>query len=217
MSSRLDEPHLGRAQFRSTVAPTSRRTTTSQRHNHSLQREVMALTVCAGAAGARRHQRWGMLAKARSAAMGRATRSCVQSRSARPPDSPASFCRNLRGKSTIVYRRILCGHASAPGTLRHRARFGTGHASAPGTLRRRARSAAEHSSAGRPRRARACLCARSQAVSPRATTLSASRSLSPYMKWLAMFSENRLASVVSPTASATSRMCMGVAPQQTPM
>lgn len=55
------------------------------------------------------------------------------------------------------------------------------------------------------------------ARSPRATTFSARRSLSPYMKWLLMFSEKRLASVVRPTASATSRMCMGVAPQHTPM
>jgi len=43
------------------------------------------------------------------------------------------------------------------------------------------------------------------------------RSLSPYMKWLLMFSENRLASVDFPTASAVSRTSMGEAPQQTPM
>ena len=46
---------------------------------------------------------------------------------------------------------------------------------------------------------------------------SGSRSLSPYMKWLRMFSENRLASVDFPTASAVSRTSMGEAPQQTPM
>ena len=77
--------------------------------------------------------------------------------------------------------------------------------------------------AGRAADGRAVLLARGaadcwpQAVEPRATTLSARRSLSPYMKWFFMFSENRLASVVSPTASATSRMCIGVAPQHTPM
>ena len=52
--------------------------------------------------------------------------------------------------------------------------------------------------------------------SPSATMCSGSRSLSPYMKWLLMFSENRLASVDFPTASATSRTSMGEAPQQTP-
>ena len=192
-----------------------------------------------------------------------------EARSARSLDSPASIRRDLRGKSTIVYRRILCGQASAPATLRcrtarrrtarHRAsrhrtagppdtpppafrharhvcsilrqvfveifvgnlRLSTGE-SCVARLRHRPRFAAGQSRRRTPRRRAsssggARLCARSQAVSPRATTLSASRSLSPYMKWLAMFSENRLASVTRPTASATSRMCMGVAPQQTPM
>ena len=55
-----------------------------------------------------------------------------------------------------------------------------------------------------------------QASSPSATMCSGSRSLSPYMKRLRMFSENRLASVDFPTASATSRTSMGEAPQQTP-
>jgi len=55
------------------------------------------------------------------------------------------------------------------------------------------------------------------ASSPSATMCSGSRSLSPYMKWLRMFSENRLASVDLPTASATSRTSIGEAPQQTPM
>ena len=56
----------------------------------------------------------------------------------------------------------------------------------------------------------------SYASSPSETMCSGSRSLSPYMKWLCMFSENRLASVDFPTASATSRISMGEAPQQTP-
>ena len=55
-----------------------------------------------------------------------------------------------------------------------------------------------------------------QARSPSATMCSGSRSLSPYMKWFCIFSENRLASVSSPTASATSRTSIGEAPQQTP-
>src|SRR5699024_12632452 len=43
-----------------------------------------------------------------------------EARSARSLDSPASIRRDLRGKSTIVYRRILCGQVSAPATLRCR-------------------------------------------------------------------------------------------------
>ena len=45
---------------------------------------------------------------------------------------------------------------------------------------------------------------------------SGSRSLSPYMKWFCIFSENLLASVVRPTASATWRISIGDAPQHTP-
>ena len=39
------------------------------------------------------------------------------------------------------------------------------------------------------------------------------RSFLPYMKWFSIFSENRLASVVRPTASATWRISIGDAPQ----
>src|SRR5699024_8114541 len=49
-----------------------------------------------------------------------ATSTIVTPRTARLLDSPSSIRRDLRGKSTIVDRRILCGQASAPATLRCR-------------------------------------------------------------------------------------------------
>ena len=39
----------------------------------------------------------------------------------------------------------------------------------------------------------------------------------PYMKCLLIFSLNLLAGTFKPIASATSRICIGLAPQQTPM
>lgn len=42
------------------------------------------------------------------------------------------------------------------------------------------------------------------------------RSLLPYMNWFCMCSEQRLASVLRPAASATSRMWIGAMPQHTP-
>src|SRR5699024_12417271 len=49
-----------------------------------------------------------------------ATSTCFPPIYARLLDSTASIRRDLRGKSTIVDRRILCGQASAPATLRCR-------------------------------------------------------------------------------------------------
>src|SRR5699024_9273310 len=55
-----------------------------------------------------------------------------------------------------------------------------------------------------------------QACSPSATICSGSRSLLPYMKWFSIRPERRLASVTRPSASATSRLWMGVAPHRAP-
>src|SRR5699024_9163388 len=141
------------------------------------------------------------------------------------------LARHVRSILRQVFVEIFVGNQrlstgeSCVARLRHRPRFAagqpvagqpaTGHPATGQPGRRTPRHLAfgrRASSSGGAR-----FCARSQAVSPRATTVSASRSLSPYVKWLAMFSENRLASVTRPTASAPSRMCVGVAPQQTPM